>query len=148
MVQYDFSGQVAFVTGASAGMGAATARAFAEAGAAVALADINRDAVERLGEELTRDGYRMLALECDVSDEQQVADAVAATVEAFGRLDMAFNNAGIMLPPSGAADEPATSFDSVVAVNLRGVWASSTRRSASASTPCAPARSLPRWSSA
>ncbi len=107
MVQYDFNGQVAFVTGASAGMGAATARAFAEAGAAVALADVNRDAVARFGDELKGQGHNVLAIECDVSDEQQVADAVAATVEAFGRLDIAFNNAGIMNPPAGAAEESA-----------------------------------------
>ncbi|MFC6065948.1 SDR family NAD(P)-dependent oxidoreductase [Streptomyces ochraceiscleroticus] len=124
MVQCDFTGQVAFITGASAGMGAATARAFAEAGAAVALADVNRDAVVRFADELTSKGLRALAIECDVANEQQVADAVAATVEAFGRLDMAFNNAGIMIPPAGAAEESAQAFDSVVAVNLRGVWAS------------------------
>lgn len=124
MVSYDFTGRAAVVTGASAGMGAATARAFAEAGAAVAIVDINQDAAQGLADELTARGHRVLALGCDVSDEQQVAAAVARTVAAFGRLDMAFNNAGVMPPPTDAADEAAEQFDAVTAVNQRGVWAS------------------------
>lgn len=124
MVTYDFAGQVAVVTGASAGMGAATARAFAEAGAAVALLDVNREAAERFASELTEQGHQALALGCDVADEQQVADAITRTVETLGRLDMAFNNAGIMFAPVDSADETAEAFESIVAVNLRGVWAS------------------------
>ena len=65
----------------------------------------------------------MLGVSCDVSDEDQVAAMVKATVDTFGRLDMAFNNAGIQVPPSDAADEPAEVFDRVNAINLRGVWA-------------------------
>ncbi|MGW4273649.1 SDR family NAD(P)-dependent oxidoreductase [Streptomyces seoulensis] len=121
---YDFTGKVAFVTGASSGMGLATARAFAEAGAAVALADINEDAVNAAAKQLTDDGHQVLALVCDVSDEDQVASAVDRTVEAFGRLDMAYNNAGIMPPPTDAADESAEQFDRVQNINLRGIWAS------------------------
>ena len=60
---------------------------------------------------------------CDVADEDQVAALVDRTVETFGRLDMAFNNAGIMLPLTDAADEPAEAFDRVNGINLRGVWA-------------------------
>jgi NAD(P)-dependent dehydrogenase (short-subunit alcohol dehydrogenase family) len=119
---YDFTGQVALVTGASSGMGLATARAFAESGAAVALADINEAALKTAAGELTDAGHRVLALTCDVSDEDQVAATVDRTVGTFGRLDMAFNNAGIQIPPSDAADEPAEAFDRVNAVNLRGVW--------------------------
>ncbi len=124
MVSYDFEGKVAFVTGAGAGMGAATARDFAEAGAAVAIADLDGEAAERFAAALNAEGHRALALQCDVSDEAQVERAVARTVEAFGSLDMAFNNAGIMLPPVDAADEKAEAFDKIIAVNLRGVWAS------------------------
>ncbi|MFI7611023.1 SDR family NAD(P)-dependent oxidoreductase [Nonomuraea terrae] len=120
---YDFTGQVAFVTGASSGMGLATARAFAESGAAVALTDINAEALQAAAKDLTGAGHQVLALTCDVSDEDQVAAAVDRTVETFGRLDMAFNNAGIQIPPSDAADEPVEVFDRVNAVNLRGVWA-------------------------
>ncbi|ORT60698.1 glucose 1-dehydrogenase [Streptomyces sp. CB03238] len=121
---YDFTGQVAFVTGAGSGMGLATARAFARAGAAVGLADIDENAVSVAGRQLTDEGHQALALVCDVTDEDQVAAAVDRTVATFGRLDMAYNNAGIQIPPADAADEPAEQFDRVHAINLRGIWAS------------------------
>jgi NAD(P)-dependent dehydrogenase (short-subunit alcohol dehydrogenase family) len=120
---YDFSGQVAFVSGASSGMGLATSHAFAEAGAAVVMADINPQTLKAETETLIAAGHQVLGVECDVSDETSVADAVRAAVDAFGRLDMAFNNAGIQVPPCDAADEPADQFDRVNAINLRGVWA-------------------------
>jgi NAD(P)-dependent dehydrogenase (short-subunit alcohol dehydrogenase family) len=120
---YDFAGQVALVTGGSSGMGLATARAFAEAGAAVVIADVNEATLVTATDELTAAGHRILAVRCDVSDEDSVAAMVKATVDTFDRLDMAFNNAGIQVPPSDAADEPAEVFDRVNAINLRGVWA-------------------------
>uniref|UniRef100_UPI003F493982 SDR family NAD(P)-dependent oxidoreductase n=1 Tax=Nonomuraea bangladeshensis TaxID=404385 RepID=UPI003F493982 len=121
---YDFTGQVALVTGAASGMGLATARAFAESGAAVALTDVDTRALDAAAKDLTDAGHRVLALTCDVADEDQVAAAVDRTVETFGRLDMAYNNAGIQIPPCDAADEAVEAFDRVNAVNLRGVWAS------------------------
>lgn len=123
-VTYDFTGKSAFVTGGSAGMGEATVRAFAEAGAAVAIVDRNEDAAQTLADELTGKGLKALAITRDVIDEGQVAAAVRRTVEAFGSLDMAFNNAGIMLAPVDSADETEEAFEQLVAVNLKGVWAS------------------------
>lgn len=120
---YDFEQQVALVTGAASGMGLATARAFAEAGAAVVLADIDEKAVQRAAEELTAAGHQAIGVGCDVTDEEQAAVMVDRAVAMYGRLDMAFNNAGIQVPPSDAADETAENFDHVNAVNLRGVWA-------------------------
>ncbi|MEW1777803.1 glucose 1-dehydrogenase [Streptomyces sp. NPDC086777] len=120
---YDFHDQVALVTGAASGMGLATARAFTEAGAAVVLADIDEKAVQRAAEELTAAGHRAIGVACDVTDEGQAAAMVDRAVATYGRLDMAFNNAGVQVPPSDAADETAENFDHVNAVNLRGVWA-------------------------
>ena len=120
---YDFAGQVALVTGGSSGMGLATAQAFAEAGAAVVIADINETTLGAATDKLRAAGHRVLGVRCDVSDEDSVAAMVKATVDTFDRLDMAFNNAGIQAPPSDAADEPAEVFDRVNAINLRGVWA-------------------------
>ncbi|MGH9288496.1 MAG: SDR family oxidoreductase [Acidimicrobiales bacterium] len=122
-VTYDFTGQVALVTGAASGMGLATARAFAEAGAAVALADVDADRVRHAADELAGAGHSVIGVRCDVSVESDVAALVETTVARFGRLDMAFNNAGIMVPPSDAADENLEVFERVNSVNLRGVWA-------------------------
>jgi NAD(P)-dependent dehydrogenase (short-subunit alcohol dehydrogenase family) len=121
---YNFENKVALVTGAASGMGLATARAFTRAGAAVVLADIDKDALETAAEELTSAGHQAIGVTCDVTDESQTAAMVKRTVTTFGRLDMAFNNAGVQAPPSDAADETAEDFDRVNAVNLRGVWAS------------------------
>ena len=120
---YDFHGRVAVVTGAGSGMGLATAQAFAESGAAVVLADSNEQPLRSAAAERTSAGHQALDVGCDVSDEEQVAALVERTVDTFGRLDFAFNNAGIQAPPTDAADEPAETFDRVNAVNLRGVWA-------------------------
>jgi len=120
---YDFTNKVALVTGASSGMGLATARAFAQAGAAVVLADVNQAALQAATDDLAAAGERVLGVPCDVADEDQVAALVAAAVDTFGRLDMAFNNAGIQVPVSDPADEPAAAFDRVNAVNYRGIWA-------------------------
>lgn len=113
-------GKVALVTGA--GIGFATAQAFAQAGAAVALADINAAAVRAATEKLLAAGYKALAICCNVAEKSAVATMVDQTVSTFGRLDAAFNNAGVN---SGGADLLETSddeFDRIVSVNLRDVW--------------------------
>jgi NAD(P)-dependent dehydrogenase (short-subunit alcohol dehydrogenase family) len=120
---YDFHDSVAVVTGAGSGMGLATAQAFAESGAAVVLADSNEETLRAATAQLTSAGHQALAVACDVSDEEQVAALVERALASFGRLDFAFNNAGIQAPPTDAAEERAETFDRVNAVNLRGVWA-------------------------
>src|SRR5215468_10700882 len=118
----DFSGKVALVTGAAAGMGLATARAFAAAGAAVVLADFKEDAVKAAAETLVAAGHKALAVRCDVSDDAQVAAMVDRAVAEFGRLDAAFNNAGVMARIAPTADSTREDWDRVIGVNLRGVW--------------------------
>src|SRR5437763_1251829 len=100
----NFAGKVALVTGAAAGMGLATARAFAEAGAAVVLADFQEDAARAAAAELVAAGHRAIAVRCDVADDDQVASMVDRTVAEFGRLDAAFNNAGVMARIAPTAD--------------------------------------------
>jgi NAD(P)-dependent dehydrogenase (short-subunit alcohol dehydrogenase family) len=121
-VNHSFEGQVALVTGAAAGMGFATAKAFAEAGAAVALADVNEKAIGEVTDQLVRAGHKALALTCNVADEKDVARSVEQIVAAFGRLDAAFNNAGVQSPALEMADVSTAEFDRVNAINLRGVW--------------------------
>lgn len=121
--RYEFNGQVALVTGASSGLGLATAKAFAEFGAAVALVDLNDVLLNAAAQELTAAGHRVIAIPCDVSDEAQAKAAVERTVAEFGRLDMAYNNAGILGPMCEMSKETLDGYDATQAVNLRGVWA-------------------------
>ena len=117
-----FKNQVALVTGAASGMGLATARAFAEAGAAVALVDVREDAVRQAAEELAAAGHKAIGIQCNVAEERDVAAAIERTVSEFGRLDAAFNNAGVQSPAVETADVAGEEFDRVNAINLRGVW--------------------------
>jgi NAD(P)-dependent dehydrogenase (short-subunit alcohol dehydrogenase family) len=120
---YDFKGHVALVTGAAKGMGLATAQAFAGNGASVVLADIDGDLAAEEAKRIVSAGGTAIGTACDVADETQVTAMIDLAVAKYGRLDMAFNNAGIQVPPSDAADEPLDSFERVTAVNQRGVWA-------------------------
>lgn len=121
-VNYDYTGEVSMITGASAGMGQAAARAFAQAKASTVLVDVNEAAVRAVADELAGEGHDVLALVGDVSDEAQVASVIDDVVSAYGRLDAAFNNAGIMMPALKTADTDNAIFDRVMAVNLAGVW--------------------------
>lgn len=117
-----FENNVVLVTGAASGMGLATARAFAEAGAAVVLADFREDAVKGETQRLRTAGYKAIGVRCDVSDDAQVAAMVERTVAEFGRLDAAFNNAGVMAHIAPTADSTRDDWDRVIGINLRGVW--------------------------
>jgi NAD(P)-dependent dehydrogenase (short-subunit alcohol dehydrogenase family) len=119
---YDFTGQVALVTGASSGLGAATARAFAEANASVLLVDRDEEKLRATTDALTSAGHRAIRVVCDVSDEAAAKAAVERAVSEFGRLDMAYNNAGILGPMCEMSEETGEAYDATQAVNLRGIW--------------------------
>ncbi len=113
-------GTVALVTGASSGIGAATAAALAEQGAAVALAARRKDRLETLAATIRRHGGTALVLETDVTDQQQAADAVERTVTELGRLDTLINNAGVMLLGQ-AVGAPLAEWQQMVQLNVLGM---------------------------
>jgi len=122
--ELDFTEKVALVTGAASGMGLAAAQAFAEAGAAVALADFREDVVMAETQKLVAAGHNAIAIRCDVSDDAQVEQMVERVVSEFGRLDAAFNNAGVMAHIAPTAESSRDDWDRVIGINLRGVWSS------------------------
>jgi NAD(P)-dependent dehydrogenase (short-subunit alcohol dehydrogenase family) len=117
------AGKVALVVGASRGIGAATARAFADAGATVALAARDVEALEGVARAIRDAGGQALAVPTDVGDPAAVARLVATILQAYGRLDVAFNNAaGGGRPPTPLAELPVEDYDSALAITLRGVF--------------------------
>ncbi|HMY25381.1 MAG TPA: SDR family NAD(P)-dependent oxidoreductase, partial [Solirubrobacterales bacterium] len=113
-------GAVVLVTGASSGIGEATARALAAQGAKVALVARRVDRIEKLAQEIAAGGHTALAVEADVTDQEQAIAAVERTVGDFGRLDIVVNNAGVMLlgPIAGA---PTEEWDRMIDVNIKGL---------------------------
>jgi NAD(P)-dependent dehydrogenase (short-subunit alcohol dehydrogenase family) len=122
-----FEDRVAFVTGATTGIGRATALAFAREGAHVAVADIRFDEAQETARLIEQDGGQALALACDVSRAEDVDAALAAVIERFGRLDVAFNNAGVEQSRKPIQEIADDEFDRLVAINLRGVFLSTRR---------------------
>src|SRR5437867_2931567 len=118
--QYD--GKVAFVTGAANGIGRATALAFAREGASVAVADISEQGNHETMRLIEKLGAPALAVRCDVSQTDQVEAALDKAIAGFGRLDFAFNNAGVEQPITAAADISEDEWDRVARINLRGVF--------------------------
>ncbi|MHC4041755.1 SDR family NAD(P)-dependent oxidoreductase [Bradyrhizobium sp. 23AC] len=117
-----FEGKVALVTGAASGLGLATARAFAESGASVALADWNENAARAAADELNARGHKAIGIRCNVADDAEVEAMISRTVETFGRLDAAYNNAGVQNVLAETADTTREDYDRVMGVNLQGVW--------------------------
>jgi NAD(P)-dependent dehydrogenase (short-subunit alcohol dehydrogenase family) len=117
-----FEGKVAFVTGATSGIGRAAALAFAREGAGVAVADVAIDGARETARLIEQAGGEAIAVRCDVTSSEQIAAALKATVERFGRPDIAFNNAGIEQPVAPAHEITDDDWDRLVAVNLRGAF--------------------------
>ncbi|MBD8878486.1 SDR family oxidoreductase [Roseibium polysiphoniae] len=118
----DLNGKAALVTGASRGIGEATARILAKHGAAVVLAARSTSDIERIASEIRAEGGQAEAIACDVSDYKAVADAVALCTQKFGSLDILVNNAGLIDPINRIEDSDPEAWGKVIDVNVKGVY--------------------------
>jgi NAD(P)-dependent dehydrogenase (short-subunit alcohol dehydrogenase family) len=117
-----FEGKVVIVTGASSGIGQATAFAFAREGAKVIVSDIQeRDGVATVNA-IKKENGEAHFIDCDVSSEEQVKSLVEKTIEKYGRLDCAYNNAGVEGAPSSTIECSTENWDKTININLKGVW--------------------------
>ena len=117
-----FTGKVAFVTGAASGIGRAAALAFAQEGARVAITDRTEAALDGVRAEIEAAGGEVFAIRCDVSVPEEVEAAAARTVERFGRLDCAFNNAGVENKAAPVHEIALEEWDRILGINLRGTF--------------------------
>ena len=118
----DLAGKVAFVTGAASGIGRITAVAFAQRGASVGVADIDQQRNHETARMIIDLGGEAIAVRCDVTRGEDVQAALRHTVEAFGRLDYAFNNAGAEQQPKPTAEITEEEWDRIITINLRSVF--------------------------
>jgi NAD(P)-dependent dehydrogenase (short-subunit alcohol dehydrogenase family) len=118
----NFADKVVLITGAGNGIGRATALAFAQQGASIVVADMSRSAGEETTALITQTGGTATFILCDVTKDQDVQTMVAGTIEAYGKLDIAFNNAGIEIESSKLADGGEDTYDKIMDVNVKGVW--------------------------
>jgi NAD(P)-dependent dehydrogenase (short-subunit alcohol dehydrogenase family) len=117
-----FEKKVVLVTGGSTGIGFATAKAFAGEGASVVIASRRADVGNEAAEKISADGGEAVYIQTDVSRSDQVDRLIDGILERHGRLDCAFNNAGIGTPPGWLAKQDEATFDELVAVNIKGTW--------------------------
>lgn len=117
-----FDGKVALVTGGASGIGRATSFAFAREGARVVVSDVDSDGGNHTVERIRDLGGEAAFVRADVSQPEDVAELIRATVQTYGRLHFAYNNAGIEGPLTPLHDYPDDAFDRVIAINLKGVW--------------------------
>src|SRR5215207_6690116 len=123
MADQRFSGKVALVTGAASGIGRATVLLFAREGASVVVSNVAVEGGEETVSLVEGEGGRATFVKADVSDAAEVEALIGRTVEAYGRLDYAFNNAGIEGPmATNTADHSDEDWDRVIGINLKGVW--------------------------
>jgi len=117
-----YTGKVAFVTGAGSGIGRATALAFAREGASVVVADVSEQGNLETARMIEESGGRALAVRCDVTQAEDIRRSLDKTIESFGRLDMAFNNAGIENTIKPTADVTEDEWNRIININLTGVF--------------------------
>jgi NAD(P)-dependent dehydrogenase (short-subunit alcohol dehydrogenase family) len=117
-----FPGKVAFVTGAASGIGRATSIAFAREGARVAILDRTEDALQQTADTIRANGGEAVIIACDVALPERVEAAVARVVDTFGRIDIAFNNAGVENTAAPVAEITLESWDRILDINLRGTF--------------------------
>ena len=119
---FDLTGKVALVTGGTVGIGRACATALAMAGANIVIASRRQELGEKVSASTKKIGARSLFVQCDVSDERQIQGMMSAVIEAFGKLDIAVNNAGIGVVSDEDERFPKNEWDKLMAVNLNGLW--------------------------
>lgn len=118
---FDLTGKVAIVTGASSGLGADAARAYAEYGASVALLARRKDKLDHVVKEIEDKGGKALAVQCDVSDEQSIKSAVEEVMSQFGQIDILLNNAGVAT--GGSVENISVEvWDKVMDINVKGIF--------------------------
>ncbi|MCC5074382.1 glucose 1-dehydrogenase [Xanthomonas campestris] len=121
-IAFNYAGKVAFVTGGGTGIGRAAALAFAKAGASVAVVGRTEANLQETVQLIAQAGGQAIALQCDVAKEDEVKSAIAATVSTFGRLDFAFNNAGVEQGAIALADITTADWEQLTSVNLNGAF--------------------------
>ncbi|GEN49082.1 SDR family NAD(P)-dependent oxidoreductase [Ligilactobacillus pobuzihii] len=121
MVKFDFSGKTAIVTGASGGIGAATAKLFAQNGANVVIGDINPSG-QKVAQEIKDAGGKAIFVKTDVADSTSVKNLIDQAIQAYGKIDVAFNNAGMANLPDKASDMPEEEYDKAMNVDAKCVF--------------------------